>query len=640
MTQHNFGKIQPVPALSDFLDIVLSRTQRKTPTVVHKGYAITRIRSFYMRKVKYTRDTFDEKLGAMLEDFPRIEDIHPFYGDLLNVLYDKDHYKLALGQMNTARHLIDNVAKDYLKLLKYGDSLYRCKQLKRAALGRMATIMKRQRETLLYLEQVRQHLSRLPAIDPNTRTLLLCGYPNVGKSSFMNKLTRARVDVQPYAFTTKSLFVGHMDYRYLRWQVIDTPGILDHALEERNTIEMQSITALAHIRACVLFFLDVSESCGYTLVQQVDLFNSLRPLFANKPVMLVCNKVDLLRPSQLQPEDYALLQSLLDQGVEMAEASCLTEEGVMEVRNAACEKLLALRVESKLRSQKIHDVLNKLHLAQPVTRDERTRPPCIPSAVQRRVPRAMGSEAAETNARTLARDIEAENGGAGVYSVDLKASYLLADPSWRYDAIPEILDGRNVADFIDPEIDERLRRLEEEEAALEASGAYIEKPVTEDERAFRASVAKLKARRRLGLLAHEGKRSLNRPQTRVERAVQRASRPKRSADSDEETHVDMETDAGVPEKKRRVDTDRVSVSRNRSQIRGVSQSRGTVVVRDRSVAGLRDGAAITAAAGHRQASQKFANRLARRGEADREVSATKPKHLFSGKRTGGTHDRR
>ena len=53
------------------------------------------------------------------------------------------------------------------------------------------------------------------------------------------QVTRADVDVQPYAFTTKSLFVGHMDYRYLRWQVIDTPGILDRPLEERNTIEMQ-----------------------------------------------------------------------------------------------------------------------------------------------------------------------------------------------------------------------------------------------------------------------------------------------------------------------------------------------------------------------------------------------------------------
>jgi hypothetical protein len=88
---------------------------------------------------------------------------------------------------------------------------------------RMATIMRRQKDPLAYLEQVWQHISRLPAIDPNTRTLLICGYLNVGKSSFINKVTRADVDVQPYAFTTKSLFVGHLDYKYLRWQVIDTP---------------------------------------------------------------------------------------------------------------------------------------------------------------------------------------------------------------------------------------------------------------------------------------------------------------------------------------------------------------------------------------------------------------------------------
>lgn len=103
----------------------------------------------------------------------------------------------------------------------------------------MATIMRKQGPSLKYLEQIRQHMSRLPSIDPNTRTLLLCGYPNVGKSSFMNTVTRADVEVEPYAFTTKSLYVGHMDYKYLRWQVIDTPGLLDRPLEDRNTIEMQ-----------------------------------------------------------------------------------------------------------------------------------------------------------------------------------------------------------------------------------------------------------------------------------------------------------------------------------------------------------------------------------------------------------------
>ena len=77
----------------------------------------------------------------------------------------------------------------------------------------MAGIVKRQKDPLAYLEQVRQHLARLPSIEVNTRTLILAGYPNVGKSSFMNKVTRANVDVQPYAFTTKSLFVGHMDYK-------------------------------------------------------------------------------------------------------------------------------------------------------------------------------------------------------------------------------------------------------------------------------------------------------------------------------------------------------------------------------------------------------------------------------------------
>ncbi len=51
MVLYNFKSIGVVPPAGDFIDIVLSKTQRGTPTVVHKGWAITRIRQFYTRKV-------------------------------------------------------------------------------------------------------------------------------------------------------------------------------------------------------------------------------------------------------------------------------------------------------------------------------------------------------------------------------------------------------------------------------------------------------------------------------------------------------------------------------------------------------------------------------------------------------------
>ncbi|MFM9006328.1 MAG: hypothetical protein ACKOSR_12640 [Flavobacteriales bacterium] len=46
MVVYNFKKIAPVPTAKDFVDVVLSKTQRQTPTVIHKQYAIGRIRSF------------------------------------------------------------------------------------------------------------------------------------------------------------------------------------------------------------------------------------------------------------------------------------------------------------------------------------------------------------------------------------------------------------------------------------------------------------------------------------------------------------------------------------------------------------------------------------------------------------------
>lgn len=336
----------------------------------------------------------------------------------------------------------------------------------------MATIMKRQGANLAYLEQVRQHLSRLPSIDPYTRTIIVCGFPNVGKSSFINKITRADVEVQPYAFTTKSLFVGHTDYKYLRWQVIDTPGILDHPLEERNVIEMQAVTALAHLRACVLYVLDISEQCGHSLDEQVKLFESIKPLFTNKPLITVINKIDVLELNDLPADRRAALARLEnDENIPLMQMSTVTELGVNEVKVEACERLLSYRVDQKMRTKKVDGILNRLHVAMPQERDNVERPPCIPDGV-------LEKKAAKTK-RKLEKDLEMELGDD--YTLDLQKNYTTIPEEERYDAIPEFFEGKNIADYIDLDIFEKLEELEREEGLREENGLYNPPDMTLDQ---------------------------------------------------------------------------------------------------------------------------------------------------------------
>ncbi|AEO67004.1 uncharacterized protein THITE_66333 [Thermothielavioides terrestris NRRL 8126] len=647
--------IPPVPTAQEFIDIVLSRTQRRLPT------QISRIRAFYTRKVKFTQETCSEKLGQIVSSFPVLTDQHPFHRDLMNILYDADHFKVALGQVSTAKHLIETISRDYVRLLKYSQSLFQCKQLKRAALGRMATLIKRLKDPLQYLDQVRQHLARLPDINPTTRTLLVAGFPNVGKSSFVRSVTRADTPVEPYAFTTKSLFVGHLDYKYLRYQVIDTPGILDHPLEEMNTIEMQSVTALAHLRAAILFFIDISEQCGYSLKAQCNLFKSIKPLFANKMVFVVLNKMDIKTFEELEPEMQAELQDLTKSGdVELLRASCATQDGVQDVKNLVCERLLAERVSQKLKAgtasngalgSRLTEVMARIHVAQPM--GGVTRETFIPEAVKS----LKKYDKNDPERRILARDIEEANGGPGVYNVDLRKDYILDDPSWKYDKIPEIFDGKNVYDFIDPDIEAKMAALEEEEERLEREGFYESDEDIDDEDEAEILEQAEYIREKQQLIRNEAKM---RKSLKNRAIIPRKAQKKPF--SQLEDHLDqlgVDTEAInlrgrakdlQPSRGRSVarsrtgtaDPDAMDVDTEmtpRERLRSRSRAR-SVAATNRREDGVQNETARTKAERQAKLSQRKMNRMARQGEADRHIAATMPKHLFSGKRTIGKTSRR
>ena len=81
--------------------------------------------------------------------------------------------------------------------------------------------------------------------------------------------------------------------------------------------------------------------------------------------------------------------------------------------------------------------------------------------------------------KKLERDIELELGDD--YTLDLKKNYDLKNEDEKYDIIPEIWEGHNIADYVDPDIMKRLEELEREEEELERNGYYDYESEGEDE---------------------------------------------------------------------------------------------------------------------------------------------------------------
>ena len=83
------------------------------------------------------------------------------------------------------------------------------------------------------------------------------------------------------------------------------------------------------------------------------------------------NKIDVKPFDELTPENKELLTDFQKQeNVKFFHTSNVSQEGIMQMRNEACDALLLQRVEAKLRGKKTENVLNRLHVAMPEKRDD------------------------------------------------------------------------------------------------------------------------------------------------------------------------------------------------------------------------------------------------------------------------------
>ena len=155
-------------------------------------------------------------------------------------------------------------------------------------------------------------MKKLPNINPEITTIVVAGFPNVGKSMLVKNISSAQPRIAIYPFTTTQLNLGHLVINTEKVQVIDTPGLLDRSPEKRNMIERQAIMALRYLANLIIFILDPSEHCGYTIDEQEGLLKEIRKLFPDVEIIEIENKVDLIESDN----DLLKISAITGQGLD------------------------------------------------------------------------------------------------------------------------------------------------------------------------------------------------------------------------------------------------------------------------------------------------------------------------------------
>jgi nucleolar GTP-binding protein len=201
-----------------------------------------------------------------------------------------DILRKSLSEISWASRKTKELGREYQGRLP-GDT-DGARKLRKQGFARMADVVREVEADLERVGAARDALRDLPDIGPDEPTIVVAGYPNVGKSSFVNAVTSAKNEIAEYPFTTRGVHVGHVERNHIRYQLVDTPGLLDRPADERNDIEAQAVSALAHLADAVLVVVDPSGYAGYPIDVQLELRDSLDEEF-DVPVVTVANKSDL-----------------------------------------------------------------------------------------------------------------------------------------------------------------------------------------------------------------------------------------------------------------------------------------------------------------------------------------------------------
>lgn len=274
-----------IPTADDLVEKSFRRGSEKAKLKrsTRKGPREVRLRKSELERVKAVSNTIKSDLNAVVKNFPSYEQLPVFYQRLLEIKVDRNRFKKSLGAVQWCLKQIERLENKTLAEIRITHET----SCVRGFLGRSSSLIKQISNELDELIEIKQILRQFPTIE-ELPALVVAGYPNVGKSTFMRNLTGSKVKVAPYPFTTQEILIGHVKRKYQRYQIIDSPGLLDRPMSERGKAELQAVLALSELADAILFIIDPTQDRR----SQINLLKEIQKEF-QAPITVAVNKKDV-----------------------------------------------------------------------------------------------------------------------------------------------------------------------------------------------------------------------------------------------------------------------------------------------------------------------------------------------------------
>ena len=283
----NFQYITPVEKPVDLLDLAFRKARQKGKMKKLTGNWLQIIRQKEAMKLDIIKDVLVTRLDKILDMMPKTMELPDFYVRLMKLTMDYSEYKKSCGAIDWANKQIKKLHKGTVSQVVKEKDRSEIKRLMNQFYGRVSSIIKQVTPNFKVLNDARNVFRSFPDVK-EMFTVCLYGFPNVGKTTLLNKLAGTKAETAAYAFTTKSINSGTMHLGGEDIQILDVPGTLARK-DKMNDVELQADLVLKEKADVVVYVFDISSFCGFPVSDQEKLLKKL----SKKEVIVFIAKQDL-----------------------------------------------------------------------------------------------------------------------------------------------------------------------------------------------------------------------------------------------------------------------------------------------------------------------------------------------------------